>query len=104
MEAKLRNKMKSHSYERTLRKRYAAEKDKLEKALKKSAAENEELQRRARWLEDMLLWLEVDSEWFEPPATPKAKLEETDAGSMELDSESEESLSDSRDSDIFEEL
>lgn len=52
----------------------------------------------------MLLWLEVDSEWFEPPPAPKVKVEETDAGPMELDSESEGSLSDAGESDIFEEL
>ena len=71
---------------------------------KQYAAENEVLQRKARWLEGMLLSLGVSSGWLEQPKVLNAKPEEPDAEPMELDSEFEESLSESGESDISQEL
>lgn len=87
MEAQLRLKTTGLNYEKAIRKRYEGE---MAEELKRSLAEREKFQRRIRRLEDMLLWLEVDPEWFGEPKAPDAESEEPDAESMELDSEPEE--------------
>ena len=72
-----------------LRKQYAANKDEMAEALRRSVAENEVLRRMVRWLEGMIPFPGVDSAWFEQPKALNAKPEEPDAEPMELDSESE---------------